>query len=110
MIIDFKNMSEKIVEKSFGGSKQVNMKIFEDPNAKLMTNRLMPGSSVGFHQHTTSWEVYYFLSGTGTLNDNNNKIKVKPGDFHYCKLGDYHELINDGHEDLVFLALVAKYN
>ena len=70
---------------------------------------LAPGNSVGEHTHVGDNEVYYFLRGTGTYNDNGTYVKIGPGDTTVCNEGELHGLVNDGDEPLEFIALVL-YN
>jgi mannose-6-phosphate isomerase-like protein (cupin superfamily) len=70
---------------------------------------LAPGNSVGEHAHAGDNEVYYFLKGTGTYNDNGTYVKIGPGDTTVCNDGELHGLVNDGDEPLEFIALVL-YN
>ena len=68
---------------------------------------LKPGHSVGDHLHEGDWEAYYFLSGSGHYDDNGTIYQTEPGDFFLCKDGERHYLLNNGKEDLVFLALIV---
>ena len=54
---------------------------------------LAPGRSVGDHTHVGDNEIYYFLSGTGTYNDNGVYVKVHPGDTTICNNGELHGLV-----------------
>ena len=67
---------------------------------------LAPGRSIGEHTHVGDNEIFYFLKGTGTYNDNGVKVKVAPGDTAICNDGELHGLVNDGEEPLEFIALI----
>ncbi|NLG86505.1 MAG: cupin domain-containing protein [Firmicutes bacterium] len=67
---------------------------------------LLPGSSVGWHQHVGDSEAYYILSGQGIVNDNGTKVTVQAGDVVLTRDGEYHSIENNGDEDLVFIALI----
>ncbi len=67
---------------------------------------LEPGGSIGYHQHTGDAETYYFLSGTGLLNDNGAEVAVEPGDSHTCAEGSSHGIKNTGDGPLEFIALI----
>ncbi len=71
---------------------------------------LAPGRSVGEHTHHGDHEIYYFLSGSGTYNDNGHYVKVCPGDTTVCNDGELHGLVNDGDEPLEFIALILYSN
>ena len=67
---------------------------------------LAPGRSIGEHTHTNDNEIFYFLSGSGTYNDNGTTVTVHPGDTTICNDGELHGLVNDGPEPLEFIALI----
>ena len=67
---------------------------------------LAPGRSIGNHMHEGDNEVFYFLRGSGTYNDNGSAVRVHPGDTAVCNDGETHGLVNDGDEPLEFIALI----
>lgn len=67
---------------------------------------LAPGDSIGEHTHEGDNEIFYFLKGTGTYNDNGTLVKVGPGDTAICNDGELHGLVNDGDVPLEFIALI----
>ena len=69
---------------------------------------LEPGASVGPHTHLGENEVYYILSGHGTVRDGETRREVGPGDATLTKHGEAHDIANSGSEPLVFLAIVVK--
>ena len=96
----------------FGGEGEVRMKKLLAPEEFCGKGRLfahnviLPGSSIGFHQHKGDFETYYILKGEGVINDNGVKFPVGPGDVVYTKNGESHGLENTGTENLEVLALV----
>ena len=72
-------------------------------------NTLMPGSSVGYHEHINDEEIYVIHSGTGHYIDNEEKRHpVCAGDLTICVCGEKHGLENTGAEPLTFVAVIAK--
>ena len=67
---------------------------------------LAPGISIGEHTHIGDNEIFYFIKGSGTYNDNGTFVKVYPGDTAICNDGELHGLVNDGDEPLEFIALI----
>ena len=67
---------------------------------------LAPGRSIGEHTHEGDNEIFYFLRGSGTYNDNGSPVRVFPGDTAVCNDGECHSLVNDGDEPLEFIALI----
>lgn len=71
-------------------------------------NILPPGTSVGFHVHKETEEVYFILSGRGTYIDNEGvRHQVKAGDAAFCYRGESHGLENDSADPLCFAAVIA---
>lgn len=64
-----------------------------------------PGSSVGRHQHAATEEIYFILSGSGTMWIDGALLPVKTGDMVLTSIGGTHELHNDSNFDLTMLAI-----
>ncbi|SCH41022.1 cupin domain-containing protein [Romboutsia sp. Marseille-P6047] len=74
---------------------------------KLFAKITIPkGNSIGMHDHTEDFEVYYILRGTGQVLDNGDLIQVNEGDVIYTADGNEHYIENIGNEDLELIALV----
>ena len=69
---------------------------------------LPPGTSIGYHQHNATEEVYYVMSGTGRMTVNDNTWEVKKGDAIPCTLHDSHGLYNHSNEDLEIFVLIVR--
>ena len=89
MKIAFTDMEEEILPAFKGGEKEYRAKRYGDEACKIMSGRLIPGASIGYHKHTDEEE-----------------IRLKAGDCHYCPQGHAHSLINDSDADLTFYAVV----
>lgn len=68
-----------------------------------------PGGSIGCHQHTGEFEVYYILEGLARVWDDGREQVLHPGDMMQCRDGSSHSIENIGDGDLCFLAMVL-YN
>lgn len=74
---------------------------------KLFAKITIPkGNSIGMHDHTEDFEVYYILKGVGRVLDNGNLVEVKEGDVIYTADGNKHYLENIGVVDLELIAVV----
>ena len=91
--------------------KQVSQKLGDRRNAwpksghpfNLELNRVPPGKAAcPFHSHTTQWELFVVVSGTGTVRAGKKSHKVKTGDAFMHPPGEAHQLTNTGRKDLVF--------
>jgi len=51
------------------------------------------GVSIGEHPHTDREEIYFLLSGTGTLIFDGKKYDMKPGDISLCNSGHSHGFV-----------------
>lgn len=72
------------------------------PGLKLNFKKriLPPGASIGYHLQSID-EIYYVLSGTGTMQMNGETFPVKQGDAVLTRPGNSHGLLQTGKEDLV---------
>lgn len=67
---------------------------------------LLPGEGHTRHNHPTSEEILYVLSGTGEqMVDDKPSFTVRAGDTIYIPTAIYHSTINTGWEPLVLLAI-----
>ena len=108
MIIDFKNMEEKVMPNFCGGEIALNAKMVIDERNKILCGRLEPGASIGLHTHETSSEIIYVLQGKGKVLCDGEYEAVEAGLCHYCPKGHAHSLINDSEADLLFFAVVPQ--
>jgi uncharacterized cupin superfamily protein len=64
--------------------------------------RIPPGKTpYPYHSHSSQWEFYYVLSGSGSVRDENGKNAIVSGDAFIFGPGEAHQLFNDGSEDLI---------
>lgn len=69
----------------------------------LELGRVPPGKAVcPFHLHTTQYELYLIVSGTGVTRTKKGRHKIKAGDVFMHEPGETHQLINTGRRDLVY--------
>ncbi|MFC1606964.1 cupin domain-containing protein [Candidatus Latescibacterota bacterium] len=69
---------------------------------------LKPDTSIGYHQHNTIEEIYYIVTGHGTMTVNDHTFAVGPGDAVPCTLHDSHGLYNSGSEDILLIVNACK--
>ena len=74
------------------------------PNLKLVFRKrsFHPGSGVGLHEQKED-EIYYVLSGRGTMTLDGKTYDVTPGTAILTRTGSSHSLKQTGSEDLVVL-------
>src|SRR5262245_28775018 len=88
-----------------GGGQTVGYSFFKDvPNLKLVFRKraLKPGSGIGLHEQKED-EIYYVLSGTGTMTLDGTSVDITPGTAVLTRTGSSHSLKQTGREDLVIL-------
>jgi len=69
-------------------------------------------SAYPYHYHTQNEEVFYILSGTGTLRTPAGESPVSAGDFLFfpaCEAGA-HKLINTGEETLTYIDFDVRHD
>ena len=69
---------------------------------------LPPQTSIGYHRHNGTEEVYYVMSGTGLMTVNDYTWDVRPGDAVPCTIGDSHGIYNNTAEDLDIFVLIVS--
>lgn len=108
MLINF-DVIEEIEHIGFKGGEGVfAVRGSGDTACKIMRSRLVPGASLGWHVHNDSCEIIYVFSGQGVVRLEEGEEALVPGSCHYCPKGVGHQLINNGEEDLVILAIVPQ--
>ena len=112
MIIRLEDIQESILPAFKGGDKEFRANMFFDGHNRLFKGRLVPGSSIGLHNHEDSCETIFILSGKGTILEIEDGVEtlkeVLPGDCLFCAKGHSHSLSNTSDsEDLVFYASVV---
>jgi mannose-6-phosphate isomerase-like protein (cupin superfamily) len=107
-------MKEDTKEKMRGGEGAVHFTYLADcekeKNIRMLAEAtLLPGASIGYHQHDNETEYYLILSGTGEVNDNGTVKPVKAGDAVITGNGASHSIKNTGNIPLVFHAVIVTY-
>jgi len=88
-----------------GGGTTVGYSFFKDAKGLKLVFRkraLKPGSGIGYHLQTED-EIYYVLSGHGTMTVDEKSFDVGPGAAVLTRPGSSHGLKQTGNEDLVIL-------
>ena len=88
-----------------GGGQTIGYSFFSKvPKLGLVFRKraLKPGSGVGLHEQKED-EIYYVLSGTGTMTLDGKTVNVTPGTAVLTRTGSSHSLKQTGSEDLVIL-------
>ncbi len=107
-MIDFTRIPETTLPHFKGGVGEFYACMAGDSLCKILRGRLSPGHTIGLHTHDTSAEIIFFLSGTGKMILDGTEERIELGLCHYCPKGSAHTMINDGDEDIVFLAVVPQ--
>ena len=102
---EMKKGKHQTITRRFGplaGNQQLGCTLTEIP----------PGAiSYPFHYHCANEEAIYILSGTGTARLGDQRVSVRAGDWIAHPVGptNAHQMINDGTEPLVYLALSTSH-
>lgn len=65
-------------------------------------------SSIGYHKHEGTEEIYHIISGTGLYREDGEEREVKAGDILLCRMGCSHGLTNLGEDNLVLGSFIAQ--
>jgi quercetin dioxygenase-like cupin family protein len=96
-----------------GGDGTVQITNFTDKEALCEKARLFgkitlqPGCSIGYHVHEGDCEIFHFVKGSATYNDNGTEITVKAGDTTVTPSGSGHSVRNDTNEPCEMIALIV---
>ena len=88
-----------------GGGQTIGHSFFAKvPNLELIFRKrvLKPGSGIGYHRQAED-EIYYVLSGRGTMTLDGKEYEVGPGTAILTRTGSSHGLKQTGAEDLVII-------
>ncbi len=88
-----------------GGGETIGYSFFRNvPDLRLVFRKraLKPGSGIGLHEQKED-EIYYVLSGTGTMTLDGKTVHVTPGTAVLTRPGSSHSLRQTGSDDLVIL-------
>lgn len=78
-------------------------------NARMFAEiKLDPGCSLGVHQHTGEYEIFFFHEGEITLTDGGSEHKMHPGDFAICHDGESHGIANRTDKPASVFAAIIK--
>lgn len=116
MLKNNSEMKSETREKMRDGIGQVQMlEIFSKEEMKgkcRLFNQitLEPGCSIGSHVHDGEEEIYYILSGNGTVDDNGTLKDIGPGDALKTGGGESHSITNTGVDPLVFMAVILLFD
>lgn len=108
MLIDFNEIDEITVQGMNNGDGMITAKMYMDKQGKVISCTIHPNSSIGMHQHQTSDDINYVLSGVGKAICDGKEENLIPGVCHICKKGSSHSIINTGNEDLKILTIVVE--
>ena len=93
-----------------GGGQTIGYSFFKKaPRLGLVFRKraLKPGSGIGYHEQTED-EIYYVLSGRGTMTIDGKSVDVGPGDAILTRPGSSHGLKQAGPDDLVIMINYAQ--
>lgn len=109
MKVELGSIQSTKIERFNGGEGFTEASMYVDAKGnRVLRGRLPPGSSIGLHRHVGSMETIFILSGTGRAVCDGVEEELAPGDCHICPEGSEHCLVNDGGQDLTFIAVVPK--
>lgn len=108
MLINFNEMPERTMPGMNGGTGEMTAKMFMDEQGKIIPCRIHAGGAIGLHNHETSDDINYVISGTGCAVCDGKKEILTAGICHICKKGSEHSIVNTGEDDLVLLTVVVE--
>lgn len=102
-------------KKFAGAGKQVSEALGRKPDSTDLRERhpfdveicrISPGQTpYPYHSHSSQWEFYHVISGSGKVRHLEGTTTIEPGDAFLFQPGQPHQLTNDGKEDLVLFVV-----
>ncbi|MCG6878987.1 MAG: cupin domain-containing protein [Deltaproteobacteria bacterium] len=77
-------------------------------NLKMGHTIIYPTGKTTGHAHDDMEEVYYVLSGKGTMVVGEDEFPIKQGDAFYVPFGEYHVTYNTGNQPLAILWVTGR--
>ena len=117
VITNWREVSPTIVHDYGIDYKLLKGQEFFDPNIKNYCMKgmlyvayamLQEGKAYEAHAHGDHEEVYYIISGKGSMTINGETKEIRDGDAIFIEAGDTHSIANTGKDFLVFLAFSAQ--
>ncbi|MCK5132890.1 MAG: cupin domain-containing protein [Candidatus Sabulitectum sp.] len=81
---------------------------FQAPIRFCARVRLVPGCSIGLHQHIDEDELYFIIEGEGEVSDGDSSFPVSSGHSILTRSGESHSIENTGSSDLVLIAVIPQ--
>jgi len=81
---------------------QVSKKKDSTETISLCTEEILPGNKIPIHKHLNEDEFFIFLTGTGSIQINDEEYPVKPGTSGLVPRATWHSIVNTGSELLIF--------
>jgi mannose-6-phosphate isomerase-like protein (cupin superfamily) len=75
-------------------------------NLVVSSTDLKPGMSTRGHTHAGQEEVYYFISGTGQMELNDEEFNVRGGDVVMIEDGVFHRVHNNSKSNTLYFVCV----
>ena len=105
--------TREIRESMRGGKGQIIIEHLEKEglpaNGRLFAKLIIaPGCSIGEHRHVGEAELFYFVSGSGVVTDDGERVNVSAGDTMTTGDGHSHSVENTGDVDLEMIAVIIK--
>lgn len=98
-------VAQRDVSLALGGQKDVGLWGGGHPFDVAMVSVPQGAANWPMHRHTTQWEFYIVLSGTGELRSEERATPVGPGDCCLLPPGVPHQVSNTGEEPLIYYVI-----
>lgn len=108
MLIDFNQKEEITIPGMNNGTGTMIAKMYMDEQGKVIPCSIQADGSIGMHEHETSDDINYVLSGKGKAVCDGQEEILSAETCHICKKGSEHSIVNTGDKDLVLLTVVVE--
>jgi len=80
-------------------------RLLAHPDLAVIEERVPAGAAEVRHAHERARQFFYVLSGTATIEVDDMRITLEPGQGFHVEPGTPHRFVNDSTQDVVFLVI-----
>ncbi len=101
-LISLNDLSEEAVSHNPEIKKKVMLRFGDLPHLTNFSQaRFAPGQIASAHAHQNMCEVFFVESGSGLISIDGNSHSLLPGSCVAVEVGEVHEIVNNGTDELV---------
>ena len=98
---ELKSLIQEVVEERKQSSMILSEVTWANAKAKIKSLIVNPGKKLSYQKHSLRNEHWFVIKGNATIKLNGEEFKVETFNYFDIKVEDWHQLINNGDDDLI---------